>query len=314
MESEPRLNHIGYIFLANCKCPSVPYLNYIAHLLEYFTTSQHLFRLYKVKGKEVYIMKKFLAPVLALMFVLVPVQGLYAGTSQATTASNVRLVYRGTTQIPSISGNTICVSQYLQKQQLVQRPKNTSAYVVKIKSGTWPKAFPVKVTPVKLQPAPKPDLLPKPAPESDPVPTSPPAQQTDSGPVTVPAAPNSSLQTEMLGYINAERTQAGISPLTLDKTMSGGAYLKSQDMAVNGYFSHNSPTYGSPFTMMKGLGISYNMAGENIAKNTSVKGAHTSFMNSAGHKANILNSRYQKVGLGFYQKGAYLYVTQWFSD
>jgi len=87
---------------------------------------------------------------------------------------------------------------------------------------------------------------------------------------------------------------------------------KSRDMAVNGYFSHTSPTYGSPFDMMTSQGITYRMAGENIAKNISVKGAHTAFMNSPGHKANILNQGFGKVGLGFYQEGQYLYVTQWF--
>jgi len=91
-------------------------------------------------------------------------------------------------------------------------------------------------------------------------------------------------------------------------------YLKSKDMAENNYFSHTSPAYGSPFDMMQSLGVSYSAAGENIALNTSVKGAYDSFMNSAGHRANILNANFGKAGLGFYQKGSYLYVTQWFTN
>jgi uncharacterized YkwD family protein len=122
------------------------------------------------------------------------------------------------------------------------------------------------------------------------------------------------MQTEMLGYINAERAKVNLSPLVLDSKLSNGAYLKSKDMAVNGYFAHTSPTYGTPFDMMKSLGITYRMAGENIAKNISVKGAHDAFMNSSGHRANILNSGYHKIGLGFYKSGSYLYVTQWFTD
>jgi uncharacterized YkwD family protein len=122
------------------------------------------------------------------------------------------------------------------------------------------------------------------------------------------------MQKEMLGYINAERAAVNVAPLTLDQKLCQGAYLKSRDMAVNGYFSHTSPTYGSPFDMMKSQGITYRTAGENIAKNTSVKGAHTAFMNSPGHKANILNQGFGKIGLGFYQEGQYLYVTQWFTD
>ena len=124
----------------------------------------------------------------------------------------------------------------------------------------------------------------------------------------------SSMQSEMLAYINAERAKDNLSPFVLDEKLCQGAYLKSKDMAVNNYFSHNSPTYGSPFDMMKDLGIAYRLAGENIAKNTSVKGAHQAFMNSSGHRANILNSGFKKLGLGFYQSGSYLYVTQWFTN
>lgn len=124
----------------------------------------------------------------------------------------------------------------------------------------------------------------------------------------------SDLQTEMLGYINAERQANGLVKLTLNQSLCNGAYLKSKDMAVNDYFSHTSPTYGSPFEMMKSQGISYSAAGENIAINSSVKGAHDAFMNSSGHRANILNSKFSEVGLGFYQEGRSLYVTQWFTD
>jgi uncharacterized protein YkwD len=121
-------------------------------------------------------------------------------------------------------------------------------------------------------------------------------------------------QIEMLGYINAARVQANLAPLVLDSKLSDGACLKAEDMAVKGYFSHTSPTYGSPFEMMTSLGIKFGTAGENIAKNFSVKGAHDAFMNSPGHKANLLDPEFQKIGLGFYQSGNYLFVTQWFTD
>ncbi len=124
----------------------------------------------------------------------------------------------------------------------------------------------------------------------------------------------SSMQTEMLGYINAARKASGLSPLTLNTKLCDGAYLKSKDMAVNNYFSHTSPTYGSPFNMMQSLGISYSAAGENIAMHSSVKGAHDALMNSSGHRANILSQNFSKVGLGFYQEGKSLYVTQWFTN
>jgi uncharacterized YkwD family protein len=148
-------------------------------------------------------------------------------------------------------------------------------------------------------------------------PTTPPnsGNNNGSGGTSTPAPGEfNAMQQEMLSYINQARAEAGVKPLTLDKKLCDGAYLKSKDMAVNNYFSHTSPTYGSPFAMMSSLGISYRTAGENIAMNSSVKGAHDAFMNSSGHRANILNASYGKVGLGFYQEGRYLYVTQWFTN
>ena len=139
---------------------------------------------------------------------------------------------------------------------------------------------------------------------TDPTPKPEPGQTVDA----------SAMQAEMLGYINEARADANLPPLKLDAKLSEGATLKSQDMATNNYFSHDSPTYGSPFDMMRSLGISYSYAGENIAKHMSVKSAHDGFMNSPGHRANILNKNFNKVGLGFVKEGSYLYVTQWFTN
>lgn len=183
-------------------------------------------------------------------------------------------------------------------------------------TGTIPSTTPAPAP----TPSPVPTPAPTPSPVPTPVPTPAPSPTPAPQPVPVPAptpAPGSSqtaMQTEMLGYINAARAAANLAPLTLDQKLCAGAYLKSKDMAENNYFSHTSPTYGSPFDMMKSQGITYRTAGENIAKNTSVKGAHDAFMNSAGHRENILRSSFGKVGLGFYQKGSYLYVTQWFTN
>lgn len=124
----------------------------------------------------------------------------------------------------------------------------------------------------------------------------------------------SSQQREMLGYINTARAEANLAPLKLDAELNQCAYMKSKDMAVNSYFSHYSPSYGSPFEMMTAMGIAYGTAGENIAKNFSVKGAFDAFMNSDGHRANILNADFGKVGLGFYRDSSYLFVTQVFTD
>ena len=116
---------------------------------------------------------------------------------------------------------------------------------------------------------------------------------------------------QVLDLVNRERAANGLSSLTLDDTLSRYAAVKSQDMHDNGYFSHTSPTYGSPFDMMKSFGISYTYAGENIAMGYSTPEAVvTAWMNSAGHRANILSSNFTAMGIGYVADGGYW--TQWF--
>ncbi len=109
----------------------------------------------------------------------------------------------------------------------------------------------------------------------------------------------------MLQLINQEREKAGLSPLKMDKDLVKLARLKSQDMIDYNYFSHTSPTYGSPFQMMNDFGIQYRYAGENIAGNRSVDSAHQALMNSSGHRANILNANYNYIGIGIVDGGPY---------
>jgi len=103
---------------------------------------------------------------------------------------------------------------------------------------------------------------------------------------------------ETLDLINAQRAAAGLSALKIDSEVQNVARVKAQDMVDNNYFSHTSPTYGSPFDMMKSFGITYKAAGENIAGNSSNSGAVNAWMNSEGHKANILSNNYNYTGLG----------------
>ncbi|NLK20861.1 MAG: SH3 domain-containing protein [Epulopiscium sp.] len=114
----------------------------------------------------------------------------------------------------------------------------------------------------------------------------------------------------MLDYINIERNQLGLPSYVMDMELSNIASIKAKDMAENNYFSHISPTHGTPFEMMKQFGISYKIAGENIAAHSSVKNAHDSFMGSPGHKANVLNKNYDKIGIGIApdKKYGYIYV------
>ena len=110
----------------------------------------------------------------------------------------------------------------------------------------------------------------------------------------------------MVELVNKERAKYNLSPLTYDWQLSRVARIKSQDMKDKGYFSHTSPTYGSPFNMMKSFGISYSYAAENIAKGQKTPEAVVNaWMNSSGHRANILSDKYTKIGVGYVAGGNY---------
>lgn len=132
--------------------------------------------------------------------------------------------------------------------------------------------------------------------------------------IPVKSTEESTTEQEILKLVNAERSKQGLSPLTLDWELSRVAKFKSEDMRDNNYFSHTSPTYGSPFQMMKSFGISYKSAGENIAAGQqSSAEVMQSWMNSSGHKANILSKNYTKLGVGKATGGSYgTYWTQMF--
>ncbi|MNI46027.1 Cysteine-rich secretory protein family protein [compost metagenome] len=106
---------------------------------------------------------------------------------------------------------------------------------------------------------------------------------------------------QVLDIVNQERSKAGLGALSMSAELSKMAMVKAQDMYTNNYFDHNSPTHGSPFDMMKAFGITYNTAGENIAKgqNTPTQ-VMNDWMNSPGHKANILNSSFTQIGIAYY--------------
>lgn len=110
---------------------------------------------------------------------------------------------------------------------------------------------------------------------------------------------------EVFNLINAKRTANGLSPLNIDNELQNVARVKAKDMVDNNYFAHNSPTYGTPFNMMKNFGITYKTAGENIAGNSSNQGAVEAWMNSEGHRANILNSSYNYTGVAVVKSTKY---------
>ena len=126
--------------------------------------------------------------------------------------------------------------------------------------------------------------------------------------INIPTVSSSvtAFESEVVRLVNEIRVSRGLKPLTEDWQLSRVARYKSQDMKDRGYFSHTSPTYGSPFDMMKSFGISYRTAGENIAKGYSTpKAVVDAWMNSPGHRANILNSSYTHIGVGYVASGNY---------
>ena len=115
----------------------------------------------------------------------------------------------------------------------------------------------------------------------------------------------SSDEKEVFDLINKQRTNNGLSALKIDSEALHVARIKAQDMVDNNYFSHNSPVYGSPFEMLNSFKVSYKSAGENIAGNSSNSAAVNAWMNSSGHKANILNSSFNYTGIGVVKSSKY---------
>lgn len=144
----------------------------------------------------------------------------------------------------------------------------------------------------------KPYYPPAPTPAPAPAPTPAPTPTPTPAPTPTPSAQISAEKQKMLDLINAERAKVGVAPLQADMKVMEVAQIKSDDMVKNNYFSHTSPTYGSPFDMLRKFGVTFYGAAENIAKNTSVEAAHAALMASEGHRTNILNPSYNFIGIG----------------
>ena len=126
--------------------------------------------------------------------------------------------------------------------------------------------------------------------------------------ITVPTLDSGVLnyESEVVRLVNEIRVKNGLNKLTEDWELSRVARYKSQDMKDNNYFSHTSPVYGSPFQMMKNFGITYKSAAENIAKGQATPQAVVNaWMNSSGHRANILNASFNRIGVGYVANGKY---------
>jgi len=187
--------------------------------------------------------------------------------------------------------------------------KVTAAPTASIKQAPAKPATPAKptpATPAKPTPAtPATPAKPTPATPAKPTPVTPakPAPATPAKPApATPTAPTTigTYEQQVVDLVNKERAAVGLPALKVNTKLSGVAEKKAEDMRDGNYFSHTSPTYGSPFDMMKQFGISYSSAGENIAKGQRTPAdVMNGWMNSPGHKANILNSSYTEIGVGY---------------
>lgn len=133
--------------------------------------------------------------------------------------------------------------------------------------------------------------------------------------VTVPLLDPTTLSMEeqVVALVNKERKAAGLTPLTMNWQLARVARYKSDDMKANNYFSHTSPTYGTPFDMLKKFNIKYSTAGENIAKGQkTAQAVMSAWMNSEGHRKNIMSPSFTEIGVGYVSGNGTTYWTQMF--
>ncbi|MUG43814.1 CAP domain-containing protein [Paenibacillus woosongensis] len=254
-------------------------------------------------------------------------------TSMATAVLAAGLVLPQGAKAEAASTPSVdCNQQYQQIQQILSKWNwNGSLDDLKWVIPNWPTVGteqPQKETPAIPTPS-VPDQ--KPATPSAPVqkPTAPstkptaPSQKPSTGSdanagngtttkPTAPTAPSkdnnanagqsdaSSFAAQVVDLVNQERAKAGLKPLTTQADLTKVAAAKAADMRQNGYFDHQSPTYGSPFDMMKQFGVSYSYAGENIAKGQRTPAeVMNAWMNSEGHRQNIMNPNFTAIGVAY---------------
>jgi uncharacterized protein YkwD len=128
-------------------------------------------------------------------------------------------------------------------------------------------------------------------------------------------AVRSNLESEMLALVNEERLKRRISPVKADPELTLVARAHSTDMFARGYFSHYTPEKKDPFDRMKRAGVKFQTAGENLALGRTLRICHAGLMNSPGHKANILNPAFGRLGIGIIDGGIYgLMISQEFRN
>ena len=162
-------------------------------------------------------------------------------------------------------------------------------------------------------PSADPTAIPQPTPTVQPT-QAPSATQTPAPGDDYTTQSVSAQEQKMVNLLNQDRKNNGRTALTLDPELCRIARIKSADMRENGYFAHESPTFGRVGQMLKHFGYRFSAAGENIAHHANVDKAQAAFMSSQGHRSNILSSAWTKVGIGIVQDAqGYIYATQIFA-
>jgi len=182
------------------------------------------------------------------------------------------------------------------EKQVIETKKEEVAKPVAEK-GTEPKAE-VPAQPAIEKPVAQP-VAQKPAQQPE-------QKTTTSAPVKQSTTDISALEQQVLTLTNQERAKEGLKPLATDAKLMNAAREKSTDMRTGNYFSHTSPTLGSPFDRMKALGIEYRAAAENIAMGQrTADEVVKAWMDSPGHRANIMNGTFTHIGIGYDAQGHY---------
>ena len=193
------------------------------------------------------------------------------------------------------------------------KPKAQPKTEPKLKTEAKPDPKPKAESATKEEPKPKAKSEPKAEskPEAESQPKEEPKPEPEPKKEDKPSLPKHGVggaKGQLIDKVNTERINAGLKPLKWDSKLAAVAQDKAADMVDNNYFAHNSPTYGSPFEMMKSYGIKYSAAAENLAGTANVDRAHSGLMNSDGHRKNIMNSKYTHIGIGIEKSPKYGYV------
>jgi uncharacterized protein YkwD len=123
------------------------------------------------------------------------------------------------------------------------------------------------------------------------------------------------LEAQMLDMVNKERAKQGLQPLKADPELTNVGRAHSKDMFARGYFAHVTPEGKDPFDRMKDAHVNFYAAGENLALAQTLEIAHTNLMNSPGHRENILNPSFGRLGIGILDGGFYgLMISQEFRN